>query len=222
MSNGSPYARLLLRDERTPRLHRLWALNDQIRRCYEAELYDASLAMAFIRLDMWAFLLRPPSFRIHTRGSFIWFVERYLATDHDQSYHYKGVDVYTARCAMLHTFGSLTEQHGNDPSIVIWRYHLGQHHSFAPGLHRIAYVSVHRFMTDADRAMKRCLDTLTDDPEASALAMQRLPSVFFHGGILPSRDSDAMATLEAATDAEIAEFEKHPDRPIPRFAGRSE
>ena len=205
-----PYARQLLRDERTPRLQRLFALGHETERCYDAKLYDAALAMQFIQLDTWAFLLRPSSFRKHNRRSFIWFVETYLATDPDQSYQYAGADVYGARCAMLHTFGSLTDRHENDPSSVVWRYHLGLHHSFVPRLHRMAYVSVHRFMRDASSATVRCLKTLEDDPEASSLAMQRLPRVFFHAGILPSRDPNVIAALEAATDAEIAELEKTP------------
>jgi hypothetical protein len=47
----SPVARQLLRDEREPRISRITALTSEIRRCFQAGLYDAALAMQFIELD---------------------------------------------------------------------------------------------------------------------------------------------------------------------------
>jgi hypothetical protein len=137
----------MFRDERDSRLKRLFALGDEAERCREAKAYDAALVMEFIQLDTWAYLLRPKRFQDHTRKSFIWFVERYLRSDPDQTYRYNGLDVYAARCAMLHTFGSLTDIHAKDKSVVAWRYHSGTQNTFVPGLHRMAYVS----STDSSR-----------------------------------------------------------------------
>jgi len=55
----SPAGYQLLRDEREPRIKRIMALMGEISRCFQAGLYDAALAMQFIELDTWAYLMRP-------------------------------------------------------------------------------------------------------------------------------------------------------------------
>jgi hypothetical protein len=201
---ASPYARQLLRDERTPRVERIKALGREVHRCLEAKAYDSALVMQFIELDTWAFLTRPASMTIHGRTSFMWFIERYMRDAPGQGYSYRSSDVYAARCGLLHTFGALADMHEKDKSVVIWRFHLGNLNTFVPGLDRMAYISVMRFIRDASDATSASLKEVMADDAMSKLLGERLVRVFFHSGVLPSRDPDEVAAMDPGIDADIA------------------
>ena len=122
--------------------------------------------MQLIELDTWAFLTRPASMTIHGRASFMWFIERYMRDAPGQGYSYGPSDVYAARCGLLHTFGALADMHEKDKSVAVWRFHLGKLNTFVPGLEpRMAYISVTRFIMDAQTAIRSACskELLTDD-----------------------------------------------------------
>ncbi len=174
---ASSYARQMLRDERAPRVKRINALAGEVHACIKANAYDAALVMQFVELDTWAFLARPGSMTVHGRTSFKWFIERYMRDAPGQGYSYAPSDVYAARCGLLHTFGSLADAHERDKSVVIWRFHLGRENTFVPGLHRMAYISVMRFITDACAAVSACVKELYQRPyPVTAFAHGRLVS----------------------------------------------
>jgi hypothetical protein len=209
---ATAYARQLLRDERAPRVERIKALMAEIAGCFEAERYEAGLVMQFIELDTWAYLSRPESMTKHGRSSFNRFISKYLQSDPDQPYQYAAEDVYATRCGLLHTFGSISDLH-QDNSSVIWRFHLGKCNTYIPGLDRMAYISVRRFWLNASQAVARCLDEVKADPALNELVGSRLPRVYFQAGVLPSRDPDALAVIEPAIDAEIVELERRVSAP---------
>jgi hypothetical protein len=201
---ASPYTRQLLRDERAPRIERINALGREVANCWEAKAYDAALVMQFIQLDTWAFLTRPARMTNHRRASFMWFIARYMRDAHGQGYSYSPSDVYAARCGLLHTFGALADMHEKDESVVIWRLHLGKLNTFVPGLHRVAYISVGRFIRDAHAAVGASLEEVKADDALGKLFGERLPKVYFHAGVLPSRDPDVIAAMDAGIDADLA------------------
>jgi hypothetical protein len=170
----------------------------------EAKTYDAALAMQFIELDTWAFLTRPASNIRHNRSSFMHFVRRYLQDAPGHDYAYRAEDVYAARCALLHTFGALANMHAENKSVVIWRYHMGKQNTFIPGLTRMAYISVCRFIQDAQAALATCLTEVMENQELGKLFGERLPSVYLHAGILPDRDPEAIVAMDPEVDAAIA------------------
>ena len=200
-----PYARQLLRDERPSRIERIKALTREVAKCLESKAYDSALVMQLIELDTWAFLTRPASMTIHGRASFMWFIERYMRDAPGQGYSYGPSDVYAARCGLLHTFGALADMHEKDKSVAIWRFHLGTLNTFIPGLEpRMAYISVTRFIMDAQTAISASVKEVRADDAMNKLLGERLPRVFFHSGVLPSRDPDEIAALDPGIDAEIA------------------
>jgi hypothetical protein len=207
----------MLRDERAPRIERIHTLGREVVRCIEAKAYDAALAMQFIELDMWAFLTRPASMTIHGRASFMWFIKQYLQDAPGQGYSYSPGDVYAARCALLHTFGSLSNMHATDKSVVVWRFHLGKLNTLVPGLDRMAYISVMRFIKDARAATSASLQAVMADGGMNKLLGERLVQVYFHAGVLPSRDPDAVATMDTGIDADIAVLDGTIDSDEPIF-----
>jgi hypothetical protein len=219
---ASSYARQMLRDERAPRVKRINALAGEVHACIKGNAYDAALVMQFVELETWAFLARPGSMTVHGRTSFKWFIERYMRDAPGQGYSYAPSDVYAARCGLLHTFGSLADAHERDKSVVIWRFHLGSENTFVPGLHRMAYISVMRFITDACAAVSACVKELEADHAMNERFGERLPRVFFHSGVLPSRDPAEIAALDAGIDADIAILDGTVDSDEPVcFAGHT-
>ncbi len=53
-----------------------------------------------------------------TRSDFKEWVDTYLTCHENQPYKYRGKDVYAARCAFLHTYGSEAELHESDPDTI--------------------------------------------------------------------------------------------------------
>jgi hypothetical protein len=204
MSKSTPHGRQLLRDERRPRHLRITDLTGQTARCFKTGLYNAAAVMQFIELDTWAYLMRPREMTKHGRGSFTWFVNKYLRGDPGQKYQYEATDVYAARCGMLHTGGAVSDLHHSDHSIVLWRFHLGQLHTYVPGTKDMAYISLHRFHMDCVAAVPKCLDELRPNPIVGELFSRRLRRVYHQAGILPSRDPDAIALIDPDIDALLA------------------
>ena len=80
----------------------------ELKRCDQSGLITASIAMAFICIDSLANLARPTQASKVTRADFKAWVDKYLKAHDEQPYKYRGKDVYAARCAFLHTYGSLS------------------------------------------------------------------------------------------------------------------
>ena len=82
----------------------------QIQRAQAANALVAALSMVYIGIDTFAWLSTD---KPHAdRDSFIEWVNTYLKSDVTQPYQYDGFDVYAARCAFMHTYGSVSNLHG--------------------------------------------------------------------------------------------------------------
>ena len=103
---------------------------EEMKKCEEAEAIFAALAMAYVCIDTMAYLSMPESQSEQRRQDFIDWVNTYLRGHPHQPYQYNGIDVYAARCALLHTFGTEAKIHREDPSITMFGYHNG-------GMHKI-------------------------------------------------------------------------------------
>jgi len=104
----------------------------EMKQCDEQGLMNASLAMAFICIDSLANLSRPEGKKKVTREDFKSWVENPLEGHPEQPYQYRGKDVYAARCAFLHTYGSEADLHEKDPDTLMYGYHNGGKHNYNP------------------------------------------------------------------------------------------
>jgi hypothetical protein len=93
----------------------------------------------------------------------------------------------------------------------------GKVDTFAPGLDRMAYISVTRFIRDAQAAVSASLKEVRADDAMGKLFGERLVRVFFHSGVLPSRDPDEIAALDSGIDADIAVLDGTVDSDEPIF-----
>jgi len=83
----------------------------EIAKAQDADALVAALAMVFVGIDTMAWLSLPISSNSVKRDDFCSWVDTYLKADADQPYQYVGIDVYAARCGMLHSYGSLSDLH---------------------------------------------------------------------------------------------------------------
>lgn len=110
----------------------VYGLIDEIKRCEAAGATTASLALAYICIDTMAFLSMPDGKNMQGRTEFIAWVDSYLKGDPSQPYQYRGLDVYGARCALLHAFGSETGYHQTYPEAKRFCYNDGGMHALDP------------------------------------------------------------------------------------------
>ena len=104
----------------------------EIKRCEECGVTIAAVAMAFICIDTLASLGRPENKDRVTRSDFKEWINAHLKGHPDQPYQYRGKDVYAARCAFLHTYGSTAELHQEDLDTIKFIFHNGGKHVYDP------------------------------------------------------------------------------------------
>jgi len=140
-------------------------LISELKACDEAGLVTASLAMSFVCIDTLTNLGRSEEKARVTRKDFQDWVDKYLKGHADQTYQYRGKDVYAARCAFLHTYGSKAEIHNKDPDILIYGYHNGGRHALDRSIdERMVVIGTRSFVNDvicaANSFMKDCKSDL--------------------------------------------------------------
>ncbi|EON92928.1 hypothetical protein MARLIPOL_06179 [Marinobacter lipolyticus SM19] len=145
----------------------------ELKRCDEAGLVTASVAMAYICIDTLASLGRPVDKPKVTRSDFKDWVDSHLKAHSDQHYQYRGKDVYAARCAFLHKYGSEAELHQSDPDTIKFAYHDGDKHQYNPSVeHGLVLIGTRSFVTDVVHAVDSFLHQCNND----ALLRQRVES----------------------------------------------
>lgn len=150
----------------------------ELKRCDECGITTASVAMAFICIDALANLSRPASKMKVTRSDFIGWVDTYLQAHLDQPYKYRGKDVYAARCALLHTYGSEAELHEEDSDIIMFGYHDGGMHQYNQSVERrLAIIGTKSFVNDVIHAVESFLNKCMEDASLKQLVESRLEKV---------------------------------------------
>ncbi len=153
-------------------------LVSELKRCDECNITTASVAMAFICIDTLASLARSADKKRVTRFDFKEWVDTHLKGHPDQPYKYRGKDVYAARCAFLHKYGSEAELHEEDPDTIKFAYHDGGKHQYNPDVEqRLVIIGTKSFINDVVCAVESFLDMCQSDSTLRCRVEERLPSV---------------------------------------------
>jgi hypothetical protein len=153
-------------------------LIEEIRRCERAGATIAAVGFAFVCIDTMAFLSLPSGKSTQTRKDFIAWTDKYLKGHQTQPYQYRGIDVYAARCALLHAFGSEADLHDKDKSIIRFCYHDGGKHAYDPKLDsRLAIIGTASFLHDVVIAVEDFMKDCLADRELLLVVEGRLPKV---------------------------------------------
>ena len=106
-----------------------------------------------------------------------------MESHEDQPYRYRGVDVYGARCALLHAFGTEVDYHQQNPEAKRFGYHDGGRHAYDPAIdERLVVIGTASLLNDVVIAIGRFIQTCQADPDLRA---QRRPAPA-HPGTFPA------------------------------------
>lgn len=153
-------------------------LVSELKQCDESGLTTASLAMSYICIDSLANLSRPADKQLVTREDFKNWVENHLKGHPDQPYQYRGKDVYAARCAFLHTYGSVADLHEKDLDTIKYGYHDGGKHNFDPKVAPdLVLIGIKSFVNDVIYAVESFLELCKSDNSLRELVESRLARV---------------------------------------------
>lgn len=112
------------------------------------------------------------------RSDFKEWVDTHLDAHPDQPYKYRGKDVYAARCALLHKYGSEAELHGEDPDMVKFAYHDGGKHQCNPDIDRsLVIIGTKSFINDVVHGVESFLKLCQTDSILRERVEGRLPSL---------------------------------------------
>jgi hypothetical protein len=150
----------------------------EINRCEAGGATTAAVAMAFVCIDTMAFLSLPPENDKQGRADFIDWVDAYLKGHEDQPYQYRGLDVYGARCALLHAFGSEADYHQQYPNAKMFGYHDGGKHAYDPAQdEHLVIIGTASFLNDVVHGVGAFCEACKADAELRARVESRLPKV---------------------------------------------
>jgi hypothetical protein len=151
----------------------------EIGRARDADATVAALAMIYVGLDTMALLACPLGQQSQTRGDFIAWVNRYLRADPTSDYQYEGIDVYAARCAVLHRYGSVASLHtGPNPPRKFGYLDNGPHR--VDETERLVLISVAVLEHDFSKAVKTFVTEMKSSSDLKRRVDSRIKSLFFN------------------------------------------
>jgi hypothetical protein len=150
----------------------------ELKQCEAAGHTAAALVLAYVCIDTMAYLALPPDKSEQTNKDFIAWVDTYLKAHADQPYQYRGVDVYAARCAVLHAFSSEAERHRKNTDVLLFGYHDGGQHSVDPekGPH-LVMIGTKSFLNDIVCAVEAFLTACQEDAALRGRVETRLRKI---------------------------------------------
>lgn len=150
----------------------------EIKRCEKAGATTAAVAMAYVCIDTMTFLSLPAGRDKQNSADFITWVDRYLQGHPEQPYKYRGLDVYGARCALLHAFGSDADYHQKNPDAKKFGYHDGGKHAYdAKQDEHLVIIGTASFINDVVHAVGAFVEACAVDADLRARVEARLPAV---------------------------------------------
>ena len=153
-------------------------LVDEIKICETAGATTSAVAMAFVCMDTMAYLSLPAGREKQGKDDFIVWVDTYLKGHEDQPYQYRGLDIYGARCAMLHAFGSDSDFHEHNRDARKFGFHDGGKHAYDPAVNeRLVIIGTASFLNDVVNAVCVFLEVCKEDADLRARVEGRLPNV---------------------------------------------
>jgi len=137
-----------------------------------------ALILTYAAIDAMAYLSMPANKKEVHRTDFINWVERYMKTDSKQPYQYEGLDLYSARCGLVHRFGA-TSRLSDSGKCKIFVYHNGGDHIYNPSRDEgLVFISSNRFIYDFFNAMENFIGDIMKDREFHKKVEERIVTLF--------------------------------------------
>lgn len=148
----------------------------EISKAQDADALLAALSLVYVGIDTMSWLACPIGQHSHTRADFMAWVNKCLKTDPSQEYQYTGVDVYAARCAMLHSYGSTADLHRRkNPPMKFGYVDNGPHRK--DDTERFALISIARLIYDFMSAVERFMSDAASNADLKARLDSRMTAL---------------------------------------------
>ena len=153
-------------------------IGDSIKLTLENGHFTASIILTYSAIDCMASLIMPENQKNVRGKDFTGWVDTYMKADPNQSYQYQGVDLWGARCGLVHRYSpysSLSEK----GKCKILLYHNGGNHKYNPSVNKnVVMISAPRLIRDFCKGMVVFLKDLIEDAELLERANSRVPNLF--------------------------------------------
>ena len=160
-------------------LNGVFDLLNEIARRQNADAMLANVVMVCVFIDTMAFLAMPAGQTAQTRKDFISWVDTYLKAGPSQPYQYRGLDVYAARCSLLHAFSAEADAHRKDPSVCLFGYTDNGPHAFDPSEStRLAIISVAVLIRDLCKRTEHFVGDWLSDHALRQQVASKLPALY--------------------------------------------
>ena len=154
------------------------ALVAEIKACEKAGATISGVAMAYVCIDTMAFLSLPVGQESQEGADFISWVDTYMKGHAKQPYQYRGVDVYGARCAVLHAFSAEAAFHQRYPDAKKFVYHNGGEHVYDPAVNdHLVIIGTASLLNDVVLAVDAFLEQCKSNADLRQRVEARLPRV---------------------------------------------
>jgi hypothetical protein len=132
----------------------------------------------FSAIDAMAFLGMPLTQKEVHRQDFIAWVDKYMTTDSSQSYQYKGIDLYGARCGIVHRY-AVDSRLSEQGQCKIFSYHNGSEHIYKPAIDKnLVLISIPRITNDFFRAAQKFIVDMKGDVDLKSRVDSRILRLF--------------------------------------------
>jgi len=140
--------------------------------------YAGAIILTYAAIDAMSFLSMPMNQKEVQGRDFINWVEKYMRTDPNQPYQYNGIDLFGARCGIVHRYGA-TSRLSDSGESKIFQYHNGGNHIYKPDIHEnLVAISWSRLIADFFSAMDRFLGDIMNDTALNKRVASRINHLF--------------------------------------------
>jgi len=146
--------------------------------CLKNNAPTGAVILAYCAIDAMAFLYMPEEKQKVEKSDFINWVENYLKTEVAQPYQYNGVDLYGARCGIVHTYSAESDLSKKNISKKIG-YIKGFNHFYDPVKHpELVILGLDLFIQDFYDAVDKFIADIERDENLRRRVDHRLPNLF--------------------------------------------
>jgi len=154
------------------------SLCGDIKKARDNGIFAGAIILVLSAIDAMAFLSMPLEQREVHRRDYVDWVNKYLKADTKQPYQYEGVDLYGARCAIVHRYGHKSRLSESGKCKVFF-YHNGSEHIYNPRKEpSVVGISRNRLINDFFKAVANFLHDIGQDDDLKARVDSRIEELF--------------------------------------------
>lgn len=149
-----------------------------IKKAQKSGAIGGAVILTYSAIDAMAFLSMSLKQKEVTKKDYIAWVEKYMSTDENQDYQYRGIDLYGARCGIIHRYG-VESRLSESGACKIFAYNNGSEHYFNPKINNsLVIISTIRLINDFMHGVKAFMADMRRDPRLKSRVDSRLCSLF--------------------------------------------